>query len=219
MAFGGGIATVGRTSLRVPGKIFKLLKRGKTKGAALVEILAAILAPADNAMDVSKVLCYRKGCPGVRHRVNCLPRRVSLCPNLAIRRYLRCVKSLTNMPGRSYQGHVRCCLRGADLARRQGGGVERLSNKVGQEINLMRTLLGRPGFLVISRPAAKLSPRRQVHVQGLLISFSRGEAVLFSARMMRSLTTIYGRLTIVGGNRFLCTKDVGRLIETTGKRI
>lgn len=219
MAFGGKIATMSRISLRVPRKVFNLLNRGNTKGAALVQILAAILTPADKGILLSNALCYRTGCRGVRGGVKCLPRRVSLCPSLAIQRYLRCVKSLTKVRGERDGGEVSCCLRGADLTSRRGGGVQRLSNKVGQEIKLIRTLLRRPSFLVISRPAAKLSPRRHVHVHGLLMSFTRRHAMLFSARIIRSLVTAYGRLTIVGGNEFLCAKAVERLLGGTEKRM
>lgn len=119
---------------------------------------------------------------------------------------------------RSLHGRQLRCILGTMRVCRQGSrGVNSFSKNVGRQVNVTLVLLRLPHVLMMSRPATKLSPHRHVHFHGLLIRLDGSHIIVFSARVVRSVSDSYGRIIMVGGNRLGCFNSPTSVIRVTGK--
>lgn len=212
--------TLGSIYLRVPANVFKLLNPGKTNGSALVHVLITLVRPASNRIGVYKCsLVQRHG--RVQKMLKCLPRSFHFFTGCGACRFLSCTTHLSNVGYGSLQGGtISRVLRGIKLFSMHSQCTGGLSKNVGHHLKVTRTLVRRPGIVVMSRPAAKLSPRRQVHFHGLLSRIDRGSiAVVLSARVINSVSDAYGYVTLVGGKRISFCNSPRSVLERTRKGI
>lgn len=98
-----------------------------------------------------------------------------------------------------------------------GEGVGGLSKKVIEHMKVTRTVLGSPRVLILSRPATKLSPGREVHFHGLVDRLSRRHLILLSARVMSSVRCVTGGVVLVGSKRLFCTNATRSLMSSVGR--
>lgn len=142
---------------------FTFLKVGNTNGSAAVGVLYAILRGASNGIGVNKCSLSGRG-GGVGRLVKVIFRNSMLSGRLAIGRGLRSETSCCKLGGGRVTGEVRDLARAFGLSRVLGEGCNALDNNRHEQISVTETLVGQPGLLFLSRPAAKLSPGAELRI-------------------------------------------------------
>lgn len=197
----GGECNDGRMLRKVDvgfrGNVCKLVKPGKSNGSAVVGVVSSILSVDSNGVLCGKASVGRLSSECERG-VNFLPRGMNCCPGFATGGAVRCFKCLENMGGGRLSSGIRRILESIGLCRGHGSGIGSFSKKVGRELKVTVAYMTGPRVVVFSRPAIKLSPRRETEFGGLVEGLSGAGAVMLSARVLSSMRRITSCVVLVG---------------------
>lgn len=203
-------ATIGSIGLRIgPNQVCKLLKHGKTNGAAVVGVVLNLAPVASNRISIFKRgVGNRRGhvCPHVKTVV----RAPNFCPGLANARGLRVFTGLQKTPR---PGTIGGTLRIIKLPCGSGGLFDGCSLNVGRHLNVTGTVLRSPRLLVLSRPAGKLSPVNVTRIEGFVggLDIRHNGAVLVSDRVLSRVSLLTSSVNVVSRKILLRRDDVRRL--------
>lgn len=216
--------TLGSIDLRVPRKRFiKVVKRANSKGSALVRRLGNLVGTASKGL-----LCRKRGVCRSKCSVGGLHARMKLifrCPRCRLFR-ISILDSIYFKPGgrklsgRRYRGRTERTLRLMKFPRGCcGRSPFRLSKNRGHHITVTKVLTVRPGMLILSRPATKLSPGKQSRVLSRMGLLRRGAkvAMVLISRDVRSITGCIRHLVIVGSKRGVLSNAPRRIFHRCGR--
>ncbi len=150
-----GMGTLSNVSFRIrQNRLFNLVNPSNTNGAALFQLLAALLGPSRKQTRISNFSVIGS-CRTVHRHIKCVPKHFSLCRSLAMRRGLGFFTTLFNMGIRSSCSLITpVCHRVRPFGGHETNG---LSKNVGRGLTLSYTLVRHPDILFLSRPAANIS--------------------------------------------------------------
>ncbi len=153
------IGTIRSLDFRIHrNRLFTFLNMGNTNGSAAVGVVYNRLSGSDNDIIVS-----RGSLSGdlrlVGDRLNMMFRGSILSVTLAICSGLRDHTTLCNVVKSRFGTHLTRLTGLLSFRGLLGQAMKGLSNNRQEEVSITETLLPGPGVLMLSRPAANLSPR------------------------------------------------------------
>lgn len=141
-------------------RMFKLLKPGKTNGAAAFHVLYKLLPMADKSLHMTNISIIGSHAT-TEDGFKCMTRGFSLCNGLSIVRGLRFFTNICNLCDRGGSSQVRTIVGRFHLGSIQSVVTNSLPNNCGRHLSVTTTLVRRPGVLFLSRPADNVSPLAQ----------------------------------------------------------
>ncbi len=135
----------------------------------------------------------------VRRRVGYLPDNPPLYPEMTVWEYLSFMADIHEVPRARRAGRIEEVAERLELTDVLGRLVGRLSRGYRQRVGLAQAVVHEPPLLVCDEPTVGLDPHQVVEMRGLIRSFSRDHAVLFSSHVLTEVQLLCNNIVIIHG--------------------
>lgn len=156
----------------------------------------------------------------VRSLIGVVPQENNLDPDLNVLENLLVYARYFRMPKAEAAARSKELLSFTGLAHRAGARVEELSGGMKRRLMIARSLLHKPGLLVLDEPTTGLDPQVRQEIWQRLEELRRtgGVTILLSTHYMEEAEKLCERLIVMDRGRILAAGTPRELIERSGSR-
>ena len=193
----GQVVAVDEVSLRVePAEIYALLGLNGAGKTTLIRMLLGMIAPTGGTVNVLGA-AVGLGERSAWARTGYLVEAPAAYPELTVRENLEVVARLRRLPG--HGGDVVDVIDRLALTPYADRRARTLSMGNLQRLALAKTLIGRPGLLILDEPVNGLDPAGVVEIRTLLAGLARehGVTVFLSSHLLAEVARLATRVGII----------------------
>jgi ABC-2 type transport system ATP-binding protein len=166
---------------------------GKT---TTMRILAGFLPPTDGTARIAGFDVFEKSMEA-RRVLGYLPELPPLYPDLTVRRYLRFVAELKDVPHKEIPSAVGLALEKASLTDVPDRLIRNLSKGYRQRVGLAQALVHNPPVLILDEPTVGLDPGQIVETRKLISSLAGDHTVILSTHILPEVAATCQRVIII----------------------
>jgi ABC-2 type transport system ATP-binding protein len=209
----GAVRALDGLDLTVPyGGITALVGPNGAGKTTLLLILATLLAPEEGTVQVAGY-DLRTHPARARTALGWMPDAFGVYDQLTVGEYLAFFAHAYRLPATMVAGRVRELLAAVHLEAYEAQPVHVLSRGQKQRLGLARSLVHRPGVLLLDEPAAGLDPRSRIELRDLLRAIAGdGAAVLVSSHILSELEEIADRVVLIDRGRTVGEHRMAELV-------
>jgi ABC-2 type transport system ATP-binding protein len=202
------------------GSVYGLLGPNGAGKTTTIRMVLNVIAPDEGTI---RILGQSSASPGLIDRVGYLPEERGLYKKMQVRRVLRFLAELKNVPGREADRRINVWLDRLGLITpdRDWGNakVDELSRGMQQKVQFIATLLHEPDLVILDEPFSGLDPINTQTLRDTILELKRqGRTVIFSTHLMDSAQQICDAVCIIARGRKVLDGDVATVRSNHGAR-
>jgi ABC-2 type transport system ATP-binding protein len=214
--FGSRVALAGVSFRVAPGECLALLGPNGSGKSTLLRVLATLIRPSEGTAAVGghDVAAHPDA---VRRQLGCAFQTPSLDGKLTVRENLRFQGWLYGLYGAALAARMDELLGGFGLRERAGERAETLSGGLKRRVELAKTLLHRPGVLLLDEPSTGLDPAARIEFWDLLETWQRTHTLtVIVATHLLDEAERCGRVALLDQGRLLALESPQALTARLG---
>ena len=163
---------------------------GKT---TLFKLIAGFLSPDEGAVE-----CIQEEWPAMGFK----PERLLFPNQMRVKRYLKMVANLSNVPRRRTEAAVMESLAWVGLAEAAGKRIKECSKGMRQRLALAQSFIGHPPLLLLDEPTNGLDPEGQSDICDMIQAWqAAGHTIVLSSHQLPEVTRVCTYLVILKQGR------------------
>ncbi|MDO8836358.1 MAG: ABC transporter ATP-binding protein [Vicinamibacterales bacterium] len=126
-----------------------------------------------------------------------LPENPPLYPEMTVRRYLRFVGALKDVPAHKMRAAVDRAIERTRLGEVADKRIAKLSKGFKQRVGLAQALVHEPPVLILDEPTSSLDPKQRTEVRELIAELKGSHTVLLSTHILSEVSEVADRVFII----------------------
>lgn len=185
------------------GQLFAFIGTNGAGKTTTLRILAGLLSPDAGEVTVNGYdLCRQVR--EAKKQIGYMPDTFGTYDNLTIREYMEFFADIYQLPAREQKVRISELLQLVHLEQNAEQLVDTLSRGTKQKLCLARTLIHRPGILLLDEPASGLEPAARLELRQILQRLSEeGTTILISSHILSELSVFCTNIGIIDQGRIL----------------
>ena len=148
-----------------------------------------------------------------KQRLGYLPENPPVYPEMTVRRYLRFVAALKDVPSGSVKSAVGRAIERARLGEVADKRIAKLSKGFRQRVGLAQAIVHEPPVLVLDEPTSSLDPKQRFEVRELIAELRGKHTVILSTHILPEVSEVADRVVIINRGRVMAVDTPARLSE------
>ncbi|MCX6550999.1 MAG: ABC transporter ATP-binding protein [Acidobacteria bacterium] len=148
-----------------------------------------------------------------KQRLGYLPENPPLYPEMTVRRYLRFVAELKDVPAGKTKSAVGLAIERARLGEVADKRISKLSKGFRQRVGLAQAIVHEPPLLVLDEPTSSLDPKQRFEVRELIAELKGKHTVVLSTHILPEVSEVADRVVIINRGRIMAVDTPSRLSE------
>lgn len=142
-----------------------------------------------------------------------LPENPPLYPEMTVRRYLRFVGALKDVPAGKMRAAVDRAIERTRLGEVADKRISKLSKGFKQRVGLAQALVHEPPVLILDEPTSSLDPKQRSEVRELIADLKGNHTVLLSTHILPEVSGLADRVFIIDRGRVMAVDTPEHLGE------
>lgn len=172
---------------------------GKT---TTMRMVTGYLPPSGGRVSIAGFDLYDNPLEAKRH-IGYLPENPPVYPEMTVRRYLRFVADLKDVPRAGVGDAVDWAIDRAHLREVADKRIAKLSKGFRQRVGLAQAIVHRPKVLILDEPTSSLDPKQRTEVRELIGELRGGHTILVSTHILPEISTMADRVVIMHRGRVM----------------
>lgn len=219
VTFKNQVRAVDHVNLEIPHGVYGLLGENGAGKTTLMRVLTTVLTPSDGEVYLDGIRYGTGKDEVIRQKIGYLPQELNLYPGLSVQDCLEYLGELSGIPKEECKKRIRYYLEKTGLTNHRKKKMRQLSGGMKRRVGLIQALLNEPEFLIVDEPTTGLDPEERVRIRNLLVDFSEGRTVLFSAHVVEDIAATCSKLAVMRKGSFLYTGTVQALLSRAKGKI
>jgi len=148
-----------------------------------------------------------------KQRIGYLPENPPVYPEMSVRRYLRFVAALKDVPAGRVQAAVGLAIERARLGEVADKRISKLSKGFRQRVGLAQAIVHEPPVLVLDEPTSSLDPKQRFEVRELIAELRGKHTVILSTHILPEVSEVADRVFIINRGKVMAVDTPARLSE------
>ncbi len=214
----GSFTAVDDLSLRVPrGEIYGLIGPNGAGKTTTFRVLATLQQPTYGEMYLEGVDLAAEPAEA-RRLLGYMPDLAPIPSDLKVWEFLDLFGASYGVPGRVRRDRIAECLEAVDLVDKRNTFCGTLSRGMTQRCVLAKSLLHRPGVLILDEPASGMDPVSRKALRDILRRVAaEGTTILISSHILSELSDLCTHVGILARGRLLDSGRPGEVADRLGK--
>jgi len=140
-----------------------------------------------------------------------LPENPPLYPEMTVRRYLRFVGALKDVPAARLRAAVDKAIERTRLGEVADKRIAKLSKGFKQRVGLAQALVHEPPVLILDEPTSSLDPKQRSEVRELIAELKGKHTVLLSTHILPEVSEVADRVFIIHRGKVMAVDTPGNL--------
>ena len=132
-----------------------------------------------------------------------LPENPPLYPEMSVRRYLRYVAALKDVPGKRIGYAVDRAIEKARLGEVAGKRIAKLSKGFKQRVGLAQAIVHEPSVLILDEPTSSLDPKQRAEVRELIAGLKGDHTFVLSTHILPEVSEVADRVFIINRGKVM----------------
>jgi ABC-2 type transport system ATP-binding protein len=132
-----------------------------------------------------------------------LPENPPLYPEMTVRRYLRYVAALKDVPSSKVGSAVDRAIEKARLGEVAGKRIAKLSKGFRQRVGLAQAIVHEPRVLILDEPTSSLDPKQRAEVRELIAGLRGDHTVVLSTHILPEASEVADRVFIINRGKVM----------------
>ncbi|MEI6669930.1 MAG: ABC transporter ATP-binding protein [Acidobacteriota bacterium] len=132
-----------------------------------------------------------------------LPENPPLYPEMSVRRYLRYVAALKDVPSGRVNVAVDRAIEKARLGEVAGKRIAKLSKGFKQRVGLAQAIVHEPRVLVLDEPTSSLDPKQRAEVRELIAALKGDHTFILSTHILPEVSEVADRVFIINRGKVM----------------
>ncbi len=215
----GTTYAVNRLDLYVEyGQIFGLVGPNGAGKTTLMQIMAGLLKATSGSIFIDGVDAI-KSPRQLKETIGYMPQFFGVYDSLCVEEYMQFYASAYGLPYRSQKEWIDSVLDNVNLVEQKKVNVELLSFGLKQRLNLARTLLHDPTFLLLDDPTSGLDPQSRIEFISLVHDLQQqGKTIFMSSNELSMLADVCTDVGIINEGKIAVQGSVATLIASAKKK-
>lgn len=142
-----------------------------------------------------------------------LPENPPLYPEMTVRRYLRFVGALKDVPAGKMRAAVDRAIERTRLGEVADKRISKLSKGFKQRVGLAQALVHEPPVLILDEPTSSLDPKQRTEVRELIAELKGSHTVLLSTHILPEVSGLADRVFIINRGKVMAVDTPEHLGE------
>ena len=142
-----------------------------------------------------------------------LPENPPVYPEMAVRRYLRFVAALKDVPSAKVTSAVGLAIERARLGEVADKRISKLSKGFRQRVGLAQAIVHEPPVLILDEPTSSLDPKQRFEVRELIAELRGKHTVILSTHILPEVSEVADRVFIINRGKVMAVDSPARLSE------
>jgi ABC-2 type transport system ATP-binding protein len=143
-----------------------------------------------------------------------LPENPPLYPEMSVRRYLRYVAALKDVPANKVGSAVDRAIEKARLGEVAGKRIAKLSKGFKQRVGLAQAIVHEPRVLILDEPTSSLDPKQRAEVRELIANLKGDHTFVLSTHILPEVAEVADRVFILNRGKVMAV-DTPRNLSTS----
>jgi ABC-2 type transport system ATP-binding protein len=148
-----------------------------------------------------------------KRSVGYLPENPPVYPEMTVRRYLRFVAALKDVPSAKTKAAVGLAIERARLGEVADKRISKLSKGFRQRVGLAQAIVHEPPVLVLDEPTSSLDPKQRYEVRELIAELRGKHTVIVSTHILPEVSEVADRVIIINRGKVMAVDTPARLAE------
>ncbi len=146
-----------------------------------------------------------------KRHIGYLPENPPVYPEMTVRRYLRYVAELKDMPYRHIRAAVDKAIERTQLQEVAGRRIGKLSKGFKQRVGLAQAIVHEPKVLILDEPTSSLDPKQRAEVKHLIAELKGRHTVILSTHILPEVSDLADRVFILNRGKVVAVDSPSRL--------
>jgi len=146
-----------------------------------------------------------------KQRLGYLPENPPVYPEMTVRRYLRFVAELKDVPSSRLGIAVGLAIERARLGEVADKRIAKLSKGFRQRVGLAQAIVHEPLVLVLDEPTSSLDPKQRFEVRELIAELKGRHTVILSTHILPEVSDVADRVFIINRGKVIAVDTPARL--------
>lgn len=142
-----------------------------------------------------------------------LPENPPVYPEMSVRRYLRFVAALKDVPSSRLRAAVDRSIERARLGEVADKRISKLSKGFKQRVGLAQAIVHEPPVLILDEPTSSLDPKQRSEVRELIADLKGRHTVLLSTHILPEVSDVADRVFIINRGKVMAVDTPANLGE------
>ena len=142
-----------------------------------------------------------------------LPENPPVYPEMTVRRYLRFVAALKDVPAGRMKAAVGLAIERARLGEVADKRIAKLSKGFRQRVGLAQAIVHEPPVLILDEPTSSLDPKQRFEVRELIAELKGKHTVILSTHILPEVSEVADRVFILNRGKVMAVDTPARLGE------
>jgi ABC-2 type transport system ATP-binding protein len=146
-----------------------------------------------------------------KQRIGYLPENPPVYPEMTVRRYLRFVAELKDVPAGRLKTAVGVAIERARLGEVADKRISKLSKGFRQRVGLAQAIVHEPPVLILDEPTSSLDPKQRYEVRELIAELKGRHTVILSTHILPEVSDVADRVFILNRGKVMAVDTPARL--------
>jgi ABC-2 type transport system ATP-binding protein len=193
----GSITAVDDLSFEVrEGEVLGLLGPNGAGKTTTLRMITGFLPPSRGRVRIGGFDLYDHPIEAKR-KLGYLPEQPPLHPEMTVRRYLRFVAALKDVPASRTAAAVGLAIERARLGDVADARIRTLSKGYRQRVGLAQAIVHEPPVLILDEPTSSLDPKQRAEVRELIVGLKGRHTVILSTHILPEVSEVADRVVIL----------------------
>jgi ABC-2 type transport system ATP-binding protein len=142
-----------------------------------------------------------------------LPENPPVYPEMTVRRYLRFVGALKDVPAKRLESAVGRAIERVRLGEVANKRISKLSKGFKQRVGLAQAIVHEPPILILDEPTSSLDPKQRSEVRELIAELKGRHTVLLSTHILPEASEVADRVFIINRGKVMAVDTPAHLGE------
>jgi ABC-2 type transport system ATP-binding protein len=199
----GAFVAVDNLSFEVKeGEVLGFLGPNGAGKTTTMRMLTGFLPPSGGRVRIGGFDLYNDPIK-VKRLIGYLPENPPVYPEMTVRRYLRYVAALKDVPSARVGSAVDRAIEKARLGEVAGKRIGKLSKGFKQRVGLAQAIVHEPRVLILDEPTSSLDPKQRTDVRELIAGLKGDHTVILSTHILPEVSEVADRVFIINRGKVM----------------
>ncbi len=209
----GSVTAVDDLSFEVrEGEVLGLLGPNGAGKTTTLRMVTGFLPPSRGRVRIGGFDLYDHPIEAKR-KLGYLPEQPPLHPEMTVRRYLRFVAALKDVPASRTAAAVGLAIERARLGEVADARIRTLSKGYRQRVGLAQAIVHEPPVLILDEPTSSLDPKQRAEVRELIVGLKGRHTVILSTHILPEVSEVADRVVILHRGKVMAVDTPEKLGE------
>ena len=207
----GAFVAVDNLSFEVsPGEVLGFLGPNGAGKTTTMRMVTGYLPPSHGRIRIGGFDLYNDPIKAKR-LIGYLPENPPVYPEMTVRRYLRYVAALKDVPASKVAAAVDRAIEKARLQEVAGKRIGKLSKGFKQRVGLAQAIVHEPKVLILDEPTSSLDPKQRAEVRELIVGLKGDHTVILSTHILPEVSEVADRVVIINRGKVMAVDTPSNL--------